>query len=66
MSILIITGRDTMSSNEDKINRLSNKILYYSLKKLEYIKANNIERALVCSRIIELLYWFGMEYSTRS
>lgn len=44
------------SKDSKRIERLCNKIRYYSLKKLEYIKADNLDKALLCTRIIELLY----------
>lgn len=44
------------SMDEKRVERIKSKILYYSKKKLEYIRGGNIERARICSKLIELLY----------
>lgn len=42
--------------DEKRVERIKSKILLYSKKKLEYIRANDLDRAYICSRMIESLY----------
>lgn len=42
--------------DEKRVEKIKGKILYYSKKKLECIRSGNLERARICSKLIELLY----------
>ena len=46
-----------MNTNDEKrVEKIKSKILAYSKKKLEYIKANDLNNARICSYMIDLLY----------